>query len=129
MNYSRLTLIGKFVRDPEYRSFGCDNELVTFTLVVSYQYGQSHENTYFDCKMWGDRALAIKEHYARGDFIFVEGRMRMDSWMDKQTKKRRTRLYLDIDNYEFMGPAHRETNKTTLHHDAKSSAKDSAPND
>jgi single-stranded DNA-binding protein len=33
--------------------------------------------------------------------IFVDGKLRMDEWTDKQTNTRRTRLYLLVENWQF----------------------------
>jgi single-stranded DNA-binding protein len=37
----------------------------------------------------------------KGQEIFVDGKLRMDEWTDKQTNTRRTRLYLLVENWQF----------------------------
>jgi single-strand DNA-binding protein len=39
----------------------------------------------------------------KGRPIFIEGRLRLDSWEDKQTGQKRSKLGVVLENFQFMG--------------------------
>jgi single-strand DNA-binding protein len=52
--------------------------------------------------MFGKRAEVINKYLHKGDQLFVEGRLKLDSWQDKEGNKR-SRLRVFVENFEFMG--------------------------
>jgi single-strand DNA-binding protein len=65
--------------------------------------GQEREEvTYVDCECWGPRAEVIAKFFSKGKPIFIEGRLKLDSWEDKDGQKR-SKLKVSIDSFEFVG--------------------------
>ena len=61
------------------------------------------EVTYVDIEAWGRTAELVGQYLTKGRSAFVEGRLRMDSWEDKQTGARRNKLKIVAENVQFLG--------------------------
>ena len=57
--------------------------------------------TFVNLQIWGKPAENFGNLVKKGQEIFVDGKLRMDEWTDKQTNTRRTRLYLLVENWQF----------------------------
>ena len=60
------------------------------------------EVCFVDCQMFGKRAEVINKYFKKGDPIFVEGRLKFDSWQAQDGSKR-SRLRVFVENFEFVG--------------------------
>ena len=56
---------------------------------------------FVNLQIWGKPAENFGNLVKKGQEIFVDGKLRMDEWTDKQTNTRRTRLYLLVENWQF----------------------------
>lgn len=66
--------------------------------------GQKIEDvTFVDVTLWGRQAELANQYLAKGRPVFIEGRLQMDSWTDKETGKQRTRLKVVGENMQFVG--------------------------
>lgn len=63
------------------------------------------EVTFVDVTLWGRQAELASQYLAKGRSVFIEGRIQMDSWTDKETGKARTRLSVVAENMQFVGGA------------------------
>ena len=105
---NKTFLMGNLTRDPEVRYLPAGTAVCEFGMAVNRTYqtkdGQKRDETCFvDVTMWGKRGAALAEHFSRGDPIFVEGRLNYDSWDDKATGKKRSKLTVVAENFEFVG--------------------------
>ena len=57
--------------------------------------------TFVNLEVWGKPAENFNKLVRKGQELFVEGKLRMDEWTDKQTNARRTRLYVLVENWQF----------------------------
>lgn len=83
--HNRVTLLGRLTRDVLVRE-DADYTACAFTLAINRAYTDSsgeakEETTFVRCEAWGRLAGAIARYHAKGDPIFVEGRLRLDQWM------------------------------------------------
>ncbi len=107
-NVNTVILAGHLTRDPEMRSLANEKVVVQFGLAINRRYkgadGEAKEDTTFvDCEAWGRTAELIGQYLAKGSAAYVEGRLRLDSWQDKEGKNRQ-RLKVVVDNVQFIGP-------------------------
>jgi len=105
---NKVFLMGNLTRDPEVRYLPAGTAVCEFGMAVNRKYqtkdGQKHDDTCFvDVTMWGKRGAVIAEYFKKGDPIYVEGRLNYDSWDDKQTGKKRSKLTVVAENFEFLG--------------------------
>ena len=60
------------------------------------------ETTFIDVESFGPRGEALARFFSKGKPIFVEGRLKLDQW-ESQTGEKRSKLLVDLENWEFMG--------------------------
>ena len=54
-----------------------------------------------DCEAWGATAEALSKYMNKGKPIFVEGRLKLDQWKDKDGGNR-SKLKVVIDSWQFV---------------------------
>ena len=106
-NYNKVLLIGNLTRDPELKYTTGGTAVGNFGLAINRTWtGQDgnrrEETTFVDCEIWGKRAEAFCEYMAKGRPVFVEGRLRLDSW-ETQDGQKRNKLKVVCENFEFIG--------------------------
>jgi single-strand DNA-binding protein len=105
-NLNKVFLIGRLVRDPELRYTPSGTAVADFRIAVNRSYtsssGEQREETcYVDINVWGKRANLCCERLRKGSELFVEGRLRTDSW--ERDGQRRSKLRVVADNFQFLG--------------------------
>ncbi len=107
-NFNRVLLIGNLTRDPELRYTPSGSAVVKFGMAVNRKYRNSttqemvEETTFIDIEGWGRQAETFNQYMSKGRPVFVEGRLRFDSWESKEGQKR-TKLVVVMENFQFMG--------------------------
>ncbi len=106
-SFNKVILLGNITRDPQLTYLPSQTPVVEFGIAVNRKWkgqdGSSREETTFvDCQMFGRRGEVINKYLHKGDPIFIEGRLRYESWQSQDGSKRsRTRVL--IENFEFVG--------------------------
>ena len=106
-SFNRVILMGNLTRDPELRQTQSGTSICRFSVAVnrsfSAQDGTTRDETCFvDVDSFGRTAENISKYFSKGRPILVEGRLRQDSWEDKQGQKR-TKLVVVLERFEFVG--------------------------
>lgn len=103
---NHATLGGNLTRDPQLRFFAGDRAACSFTVASSRRYkvgDEQREDTLFmDCEAFGKPAETIARHFAKGKPIIVLGRLRQDTWQDKETGKNRSKTVLVVEHFHFV---------------------------
>lgn len=107
-NLNRVLLIGNLTRDPELRVTPKGSSICQFGLAVNRTFKdgagqQREETTFIDIEAWGRQGEVISKYCSKGRPLFVEGRLRFDSWDDKNTGQKRSRLSVVLENFQFIG--------------------------
>ncbi|MDD3181138.1 MAG: single-stranded DNA-binding protein [Opitutaceae bacterium] len=107
-NLNRVFLIGNLTRDPELRVTPKGTAICTFSLAVNRKFrdesgGDREEVTYVDIEAWGKAGETISRYCTKGRPLFVEGRLRLDQWEDKNTKEKRSRMKVVLEGFQFLG--------------------------
>ncbi|MFO8008444.1 MAG: single-stranded DNA-binding protein [Candidatus Brocadiia bacterium] len=105
-NLNRVFLMGNLTRDPELRYTPSGTPVCEFGMAMNRTYttsaGEQREETCFvDVTMWGRRGVVISEYFTKGRPIFIEGRLKYDSW--ETADGRRSKLSVTARNFEFIG--------------------------
>ena len=103
---NKVMLMGNMTRDPQLSYLPSQTPVVEFGLATSRKYkkqdGTLAEDTCFvDCQMFGKRAETINQYFKKGEPIFVEGRLKFDSW--EKDGQKRSKLRVFVENFEFLG--------------------------
>ncbi|MDQ5980536.1 MAG: single-strand DNA-binding protein [Verrucomicrobiota bacterium] len=112
-NLNKVMLIGNLTRDPELRVTPKGTAICTFSLAVNRKFkdesgGEREEVTYIDIEAWGKSGENISKYCTKGRPLFVEGRLRLDQWEDKNTKEKRSRMKVVLENFQFLGSGRSE---------------------
>ncbi len=96
-NLNRVFLIGNLTRDPEVRYTPKGNAVCDLGLALNRVYtlegGERREEvTFVDVTLWGRQAEVAGEYLVKGRAVFIEGRLQLDTWEDRQTGQKRSRL-------------------------------------
>ena len=108
-NLNKVMLIGNLTADPEVRQTPRGNSLTELRLAVNrVSTGQNEgerreETTFLDVTCWGRTAEIAGQYLAKGRPVFIEGRLQQDTWEDKQTGQRRSRIRIIAENLQLLG--------------------------
>lgn len=105
---NKVLLMGNLTRDPELRVTPKGTPICQFSLAINRQFkmesGETREEViYVDVEAWGKQGETISKYVTKGRPLFVEGRLRLDQWEDKNTKEKRSRMKVVLENFQFLG--------------------------
>ena len=105
---NKVMLIGNLTREPEVRytpkgSAVCDLGIAVNRTYVTDSGEKMQETTYVDIVVWSRLAEIAAQYLHKGSPVFIEGRLQMDTWEDKATNQKRTKLRVVADNLQFLG--------------------------
>ncbi|MDD5349024.1 MAG: single-stranded DNA-binding protein [Chthoniobacteraceae bacterium] len=105
---NKVMLIGNCTRDPEIRYTPKGTALVELGLAVNRNFtaenGERREETTFvDVTLWGRTAEIANEYLRKGRPVFIEGRLQLDSWDDKTTGQKRSKLRVVGEGMQLLG--------------------------
>ena len=107
-NVNKVILIGNVTRDPEVKFTSKGSAVTDIGLAINRNYtldnGEKREETTFvDVELWGRLAEIAGEYAKKGRPIYVEGRLRMDTWEDKASGQKRSRMKVVGENLQLLG--------------------------
>lgn len=108
-NFNLCILVGRLTRDPEMRFIPSGTAVCQLGLAINRTWrdkssGEKREETAFvDVEFWGKTAEVVTQHLSKGREILVEGRLKTDQWEDKDTGKKRSRLKVVGQSFQFIG--------------------------
>jgi len=107
-SYNKVMLIGNLTRDPEMKYTPKGTAVAEIGLAVNRSYtaenGERREETTFvDVTLWGRVAEIVGEYCKKGRPLFVEGRLQLDTWDDKATGQKRSKLKVVGENIQLLG--------------------------
>jgi single-strand DNA-binding protein len=100
-------LIGNLTRDPEVRYTPKGTAVADIGIAVNRKYkgdnGEKREEvTFIDVTLWGQTAEYAGEYGQKGRSVFVDGRIQMESWDDKQSGQKRSKLKVVADSFQLL---------------------------
>jgi single-strand DNA-binding protein len=106
-NLNKVMLIGNLTRDPELRYTPKGTAVADISLAINRVWnndqGQKQEETTFvDVTLWGRQAELAQQYLSKGRSAYIEGRLQMDTWDDKETGKKRSKLKVIGETLQFM---------------------------
>lgn len=108
-SFNRVILMGNLTRDPELRFTQSNMAVCKVGLAVNRRVKDANseqwreEPTFVDVTIFGKRAEAFQKFHTKGSAAFFEGELRYDTWDDKETGAKRSKLYVVANNWEFVG--------------------------
>ena len=106
LNLNRVLLAGNLTRDPEVRTTSGSKVVAKFTLAMNRKFKDANgelkdDATFVDVEAWGKTGELVGQYLKKGSGCFIEGRLKLDSWDDKETGAKRSKLTVVADNVQF----------------------------
>ena len=106
-NFNKVMMIGNLTRDPELRTLPSGTSVCETGLATNRRYrtqdGQDREETCFiDLVVFGRQAEVLQQYKKKGDPLFIEGRLKLDTW-EAQDGSKRSKHRIVIENFQFLG--------------------------
>jgi single-strand DNA-binding protein len=107
MSFNKITLVGNLGKDPDFRYTPQGNPVCTISLATNERRkdksGEFQDvTTWFRVTLWGKQAETAQKFLTKGSPIYIEGRLRVEEWSDRDGK---TRYTLDVQgtDMQFLG--------------------------
>lgn len=105
---NKTMLIGNLTRDVELKFTPKATAVGEVSLAINRVYstdtGEKREEvTFVDVTLWGRTAEVVAEYCKKGSPLFVEGHLTLDSWEDKATGQKRSKLKVTGDSVQLLG--------------------------
>ena len=107
-SYNRVVLVGNLTRDPQLKFLPSQTAICEFGMAINHKYKtasgeQRDEVCFIECTCFGKAGEVINQYMQKGRPILVEGRLKFDSWEDKQGGGKRSKHTVVVDNFQFLG--------------------------
>lgn len=109
LHFNKVQLGGNLTRDPEVKFTPKGTAIVDFGVATNRSWkndsGEKQEEvTFVDVTIWGATGEAFAEYHKKGDSCFLECRLKLDTWEDKATGQKRSKLKLICESWHFNKP-------------------------
>lgn len=106
-SFNRVVLMGNLTRDPEIRYTPKGTAVSDIALAVNRvwnneQNQRQEEVTYIDVTLWGRQAEIVQQYLTKGSGLLIEGRLSLDTWDDKATGQKRSKLKVVAENIQLL---------------------------
>lgn len=106
---NQVILMGRLTRDPEQRTTTSGKTVVNFSIAVD-RGGQDDQADFFNVTAWENLGELVVKYLSKGRRVLVQGRLRQDSWDDKETGKKQSRIEVVASDVTFLdGPNDRQS--------------------
>jgi single-strand DNA-binding protein len=107
-SFNQVILLGNLTRDPQLKYLPSQTPVAEFGIACNRKFksanGEDREEvTFVDCAAFAKQAELIQQYFTKGKPIFIQGRLKFDSWEDKQGGGKRSKLSVVVENFQFIG--------------------------
>ncbi|MFI4893188.1 MAG: single-stranded DNA-binding protein [Phycisphaerales bacterium JB058] len=106
-SYNKVLLMGNLTRDVEIKQIGSGQSVANIGLAVNRRFrtqsGEDRdETTFVDCEAWGRQAEVMAQYLSKGRPVFIEGRLKLDTWQDKNDGSNRSKMRVVVESFQFI---------------------------
>ena len=107
-NLNKVMIMGNLTRDPEVKYTPKGTAVADLALAINRVYStdageKREETTYVDVELWGRQAEIAGEYLRKGRPVYIEGRLKLDTWDDKQTGQKRSKMRVVGEALQLLG--------------------------
>jgi single-strand DNA-binding protein len=107
-NLNKVMLIGNLTRDPEIKYTPKGTAIAQLGLAVNRSWSndageKQEETTFVDVELFGRVAEIAGEYLRKGRPVFIEGRLKLDTWDDKQSGQKRSKMRVVGEQLQLLG--------------------------
>jgi single-strand DNA-binding protein len=104
--YNKVLIMGNLTRDPELKQTPSSQSVAQIGIAMNRKFkdregNMREETTFVDCEAWGRTAEVMAQYLSKGKPVFVEGRLKLDQWQDKEGNNR-SKLKVVIESFQFI---------------------------
>ncbi|MDG1137320.1 MAG: single-stranded DNA-binding protein [Phycisphaerales bacterium] len=104
--YNKVLIMGNLTRDPELKQTPSNQSVAQIGLALNRKFKDREGNmreevTYVDCEAWGRTAEVMSQYLSKGKPVFIEGRLKLDQWQDKDGNNR-SKMKVVIESFQFI---------------------------
>jgi single-strand DNA-binding protein len=109
MSFNKIILVGNLGGDPEIRYTPQGTPVCSFTMATNERRKDKagemqDQTTWFRVTLGGRQAETASQYLTKGQPVYIEGRLRVEAWTDRDGKPRRT-LEVNATEMQFIGGA------------------------
>lgn len=106
-NFNKVILAGNLTRDPELRYTPKGTAIAKIGLAINRKWKSEtgemkDETTFVDASAFGKTAETIGQYLKKGRPILIEGRLRYETWDDKQSGQKKSKLGVVLESFQFL---------------------------
>ena len=99
--FNKLIVGGNLTRDPELKSSGEGKSFAKIGIAVDGGFGKNKSTAFLDVTMFGKRAESFCQHHSKGSGAMLDGELRMETWDDKKTGEKRSKVVMIANDWSF----------------------------
>ena len=98
-NLNSVTLTGNTTKDVDHRTTQSGTEVANVTIAVNGY--KENDTSFVDLLLFGKTAQAASKYVSKGQQIGVTGRIKQESWQDKTSGQKRSKLVVVVENLQL----------------------------
>lgn len=108
MSFNKIILVGNLGKDPELRYTPQGTPVCSFNMATNERRkdrntGEANDiATWFRVTLWGRQAETASQYLSRGNPVYIEGRLRVEEYVDRDGKARYS-LEVNATDMQFIG--------------------------
>jgi single-strand DNA-binding protein len=107
-NLNKVMIIGNLTRDPEVKHTPSGKVVAELGFAINRvwyndQNQKQEDTTFVDVTLWGRLAEIAQQYLTKGSQAYIEGRLQLDSWDDKATGQKRTKMRVLGESLQLLG--------------------------
>lgn len=107
-SFNRIIFAGHLTRDPQLTYLPSNTAVCEFGMAANRKWkeksGEAREEVCFvDCKSFGKQAETLNQYVSKGKPLLIEGRLKFDQWDAKDGGGKRSKLYIIVESFTFLG--------------------------
>lgn len=122
-SFNKVILMGNLTRDPELKHTSGGTAVGSLGLAVTRSWfdkssnAKKEETAFVDVTLWGRTAEVASEYLSKGKQVLIEGYLKLDTWDDKETGQKRSKLKVVCENLTMLGGKTEGKQRTNDEHD------------
>jgi single-strand DNA-binding protein len=107
-NLNKVMIIGNLTRDPEVKHTPSGKVVAELGFAINRvwyndQNQKQEDTTFVDVTLWGRLAEIAQQYLTKGSQAYIEGRLQLDTWDDKATGQKRSKMRVLGESLQLLG--------------------------
>lgn len=108
MSVNKVILLGNVGKDPEVKYLDNNKVVANFTLATNEYYkdkngNRAEQTEWHNIELWDELARLTEKYVKKGNQLYIEGKIRTNSWTDKETGQEKSSKYIRVSQMTFIG--------------------------